>query len=87
MCVGIQWINSIQFTLIFSSKIILIDPDNEEEELSTAIITIATCEGELCLVNKPGGVSITQEQLDQCMKYALEREKSISKLISTVLAK
>lgn len=69
----------------FCSKIILTDPDNEEEDLSTAIITIATCEGELCLVNKPGGVSITQEQLDQCMNYALKREKSISKLISSVL--
>lgn len=72
---------------MFRSKIIFTDPDSEEEELSTAVITIATCDGELCLINKPGGVSVSQEQLDQCMEHALQREKSISKLISSVLSK
>lgn len=61
------------------------DPDAEEEELATSLITIATCNGEMCLVLKPGGISISDKQFESCLKLALSREKSICQLISSIL--
>lgn len=66
-------------------KTVFADPDAEEEELATALITIATCKGELCLVLKPGGISISDKQFDACLSLALNREKSICKLISSIV--
>lgn len=67
-------------------KTVFADPDGEEEELATSLITIATCNGEMCLALKPGGVSISDKQFEACLKLALSREKSICKLISSILS-
>lgn len=77
--------NSFVIFEIFSRKIVFADPDAEEEELATALVVIATCDGELCLVKKPGGQSISIELFDECLKLALSREQSICKLTSTIL--
>nr|ACZ26287.1 putative exosome complex exonuclease [Mayetiola destructor] len=71
--------------MVFDEKSIFADPDAEEEELANTLITIASCDGELCLVNKAGGQSIAGQQFDECLKLALNREKSICKLISSIL--
>lgn len=72
--------------LSFLNSKVFADPDAEEEQLSSALITIATCNGELCFVLKPGGISISDQQFDAGLKLALEREKSISQLISSILS-
>lgn len=72
-------------TIVLFRKTVFADPDAEEEDLSSALITIATCNGELCMVLKPGGVSISDKQFDTCLSLALNREKSICKLISSIL--
>lgn len=69
------------------SKVILTDPDAEEEELSSTIVTIAVCDGEICLMNKPGGCTLSPEQMDVCLKNATKREKSICDLITSILNK
>lgn len=74
------------FCSFFYRKYILTDPDREEEELAATLITIGVCDGEVCMVNKPGGCSISQAQIDECMNHALGREKLACKLISSVLA-
>lgn len=51
------------------------------------LLTIATYNGELCLVCKPGGIHISDEKMNECVKIALKREHSISELISTVVQK
>lgn len=76
--------NNTIFFLI-CSKNVFSDPDAEEEEIATALITIATVDGELCSVNKPGGNPISSQHFDHCLKLALHREKQICELISSVL--
>lgn len=78
---------SFVWFLFFSRKTVFADPDAEEEELATSLITIGTCNGEMCLVLKPGGISISDQQFESCLKLALNREKSICKLISSILKK
>lgn len=66
-------------------KTIFADPDADEEELATALVTIAMRDDQLCLVNKPGGQSISDIQFNDCLKLALNRQKSICKLITSIL--
>lgn len=68
-----------------SSNIIITDPNAEEEELSTGIVTIAVCDGEICLIHKPGGSPLTPEQLEKCLVQALQREKSMLSLFKSVV--
>lgn len=75
----------LNFDIFLHRKTIFADPDAEEEELANTLITIGSCNGELCLVNKAGGQSIAGQQFDECLKLALNREKSICKLISSIL--
>lgn len=49
------------------------------------MITIASCNGEICFVLKPGGSSINHKQFEACLNLALSREKSICQLISTIM--
>lgn len=61
------------------------DPDGQEEELATSLITIGTCNGEICFVLKPGGSSMNHKQFESCLNLALSREKSICQLISSIM--
>lgn len=69
------------------SNIIITDPNAEEVGLSTGSFTIAVCDGEICLVHKPGGSAVTPNQLENCLIQALQREKSIKSLLNSVLEK
>jgi len=69
---------------IFQDGILLADPTNEEEEISNGIITIVvTSEGNLCMVNKPGGAQIKEEQLKVCIRTSLQRHAEVQSLINT----
>lgn len=67
------------------STVIITDPNAEEESLSTDQVTVAVSEGELCLVHKPGGAALAAEQLEACVRQALEREKKVVALLGAVL--
>lgn len=67
------------------SETVFADPDGEEEELATSLITIGTCNGEICFILKPGGSSINNKQFEACLNLALSREKSICQLISSIM--
>lgn len=69
----------------YFSETVFADPDGEEEELATSLITIGTCNGEICFVFKPGGSSINDKQFGACLKLATSREKSICQLISSIM--
>lgn len=71
--------------MIFDDNVIITDPNAEEEHLSTTLVTVAICDGEICLVHKPGGSALTSEQLETCLKQSLQRETSIKQLLETVL--
>lgn len=72
------------FFLSFHSKIFLSDPDADEEDLSSTLISVAVCNGEICLLHKPGGCALSPSQIEQCIKLAHKREQSVCKLISSV---
>lgn len=74
-------------TFFSYSNVIITDPNTEEETLSTTQVTIALCNGEICLIHKPGGSALTSEQLEVCLAQALEREISIKSLLESVLNK
>lgn len=67
------------------SETIFADPDAAEEELATSLITIGTCNGEICFILKPGGSSINDKQFEACLNLAFGREKSICQLISSII--
>lgn len=71
--------------MVFDDNVIITDPTAEEESLSSCILTIAVCNGEVCYILKPGGTPFNSEQMDLCIKRALAREKSVLKLLNNVL--
>uniref|UniRef100_A0A1B6CB03 Ribosomal RNA-processing protein 43 n=1 Tax=Clastoptera arizonana TaxID=38151 RepID=A0A1B6CB03_9HEMI len=68
---------------IFDDKIILADPNEEEEHLSTGVMTIVTQEGMISSVHKPGGSPLSEIQVDRCIHKAIERSELMIKLIDT----
>lgn len=69
------------------SSIIITDPNAEEESLSNDQVTVAIVDGEICLVHKPGGAALSANQLEACLKQALDREKKVVQLLAQVLKK
>jgi exosome complex component RRP43 len=67
------------------SEILLTDPTNEEESLSSGIMTIVVQGDKLCSVHKPGGSPLTDSQLQECISGAMKRAEHINKLINTAL--
>ena len=68
---------------IFDDKLLL-DPTDEEEEMSEACLTVVlNSDNELCHVHKPGGIGISPEKLQQCIALAKKNSKAIHKLIET----
>ncbi|KDR23812.1 exosome complex component RRP43-like isoform X2 [Zootermopsis nevadensis] len=70
---------------IFDDEILLTDPTNEEESLSSGIMTVVVQGDKLCSVHKPGGSPLTDAQLQECINGAMKRAEHINKLINTAL--
>ena len=63
---------------------LLLDPTDEEEEISGASVTIVlTLENEVCHLHKPRGVAAAPDQLQKCISFAKKHSKSVQKLIET----
>eukprot|EP01084_Bolivina_argentea_P265621 450328_1 len=72
---------------VFKGKIIA-DPSEREEEILVTRLTFAqTASGQLTAIRKPGGKSLSEDQLLQCLALSREHAKRISKLIDTVCQK
>jgi RNase PH-related exoribonuclease len=67
------------------SEILLTDPTNEEESLSSGVVTVVVQEDMLCSVHKPGGSSMAESQLQECISGAMKRAEYINKLVNTAL--
>ncbi|PNF17952.1 Exosome complex component RRP43 [Cryptotermes secundus] len=70
---------------IFDDEILLTDPTNEEESLSSGVMTIVVQGGQLCSVHKPGGSPLTESQLQECINGAMKRAEYINKLVNMTL--
>jgi exosome complex component RRP43 len=73
------------FVCIIFSEIFLTDPTNEEESLSSGIVTVVVQGDVLCSVHKPGGSALTESQLQECISGATNRAQYINKLVNTAL--
>jgi exosome complex RNA-binding protein Rrp42 (RNase PH superfamily) len=67
------------------SEILLTDPTNEEESLSSGVMTIVVQGDKLCSVHKPGGSALTESQLQECISGAVKRAEHVNELINTAL--
>lgn len=63
---------------------LVVDPSSDEENISEGTVTIVCEEDKVYSVHKPGGIPITDEQIQQCLKNGLERSKCLKDLITTV---
>lgn len=61
------------------------DPTQEEENLSSGLITVVVKDDELCSILKPGGSPIPDDDLSTCIKIAKKRASLLNKLIETAL--
>eukprot|EP00105_Crassostrea_gigas_P011121 XP_011426662.1 PREDICTED: exosome complex component RRP43 [Crassostrea gigas] len=71
---------------IFDDEILFVDPTAEEENLATGQLTIVTTDDKLCMVHKPGGTPLTDQQLCLCIKQAFERTKEVLRLIDDTIS-
>ncbi len=64
------------------------DPNAEEVEALGGIISLAVNQhGELCSVNKPGGVAVDLNTLKECLDISISRAKDAAKAISQIVEK
>jgi exosome complex component RRP43 len=69
----------------FFSEILLTDPTNEEESLSSGVMTVVVQGDQLCSVHKPGGSPLTESQLQECINGAMRRAEHINRLVNMTL--
>nr|XP_018896802.1 PREDICTED: exosome complex component RRP43-like [Bemisia tabaci] len=79
---GIKNIAATTFA-IFDDEILLADPNDEEEEISSGILTIVTDSQQLFSVHKPGGCPLSDEITQKCLKKSKDRAVQINELISS----
>ncbi|XP_074650747.1 exosome complex component RRP43-like [Tubulanus polymorphus] len=66
----------------FDERVLLIDPTDEEETLSTGTLTVVTlADGQLCSIHKPGGTPLKPNQLQHCISRAVTRGVEVRRLI------
>ncbi|XP_026282225.1 exosome complex component RRP43 [Frankliniella occidentalis] len=71
---------------VFDDEIILSDPTGEEENLSSAKLSVVT-DGEVILsVHKPGGSALSETQLQDCISVAKDRANLVNELINVALS-
>jgi len=70
---------------VFQNSQLIADPNDEEEELAASVVTIVTLDdGKICSISKPGGLSIDEAILRQCVEMALLRGGGMRSLIEAV---
>ncbi|TDH72668.1 hypothetical protein CCR75_008475 [Bremia lactucae] len=66
--------------------VVLIDPNSEEEDMSSAAFSISyTTEGQLCGMHKAGGSTVMPDVLEQCMLIAKQNAVALARLVSRAL--
>jgi len=70
--------------ITFEQKYLLADPTADEESIAGTIITISTCDGQLCYVYQPGGNSLEPQQFETLIKQATTREKYVKQLLNNI---
>lgn len=70
---------------VFDEKIILSDPTAEEESVSSARLSVVTDGQSIFSVHKPGGSTLTEEQLQTCLSIAKERANLVNEMVNVAV--
>lgn len=71
---------------VFDDEIILNDPTGEEESLSSAKLSVVTDGTTIFSVHKPGGSTLSESQLQDCLSLSRERANLINKMIKVAIS-
>uniref|UniRef100_A0A2D4KEH7 Ribosomal RNA-processing protein 43 n=1 Tax=Micrurus paraensis TaxID=1970185 RepID=A0A2D4KEH7_9SAUR len=73
-------------SFVLFDTLVVVDPTAEEEDLASGTLTIVTIEDDkLCSVHKPGGSTITEAKLQDCISRAKARHKEVQKLMDKII--
>lgn len=78
----------IAVTFAFFSKInsMVVDPNHFEEALMEGRITFTVnINGDVCAIQKPGGVAVTQSIITQCLQIAMTKAAEITDIIQNTV--
>ncbi|XP_051169100.1 exosome complex component RRP43-like [Leptopilina boulardi] len=67
----------------FDERILIVDPTEDEENLSHSKITIAVNANDMCFVQKTGGAPMADKLITKSIAMAKKRAEAIRKLIET----
>jgi len=68
----------VPLTFALIDEYVLADPTAEEEELCQGSVTVSyNDKEELCSLFKPGGVTVSEQVLRECMSLAKKRVKDV----------
>uniref|UniRef100_A0A1L8DXY1 Ribosomal RNA-processing protein 43 n=1 Tax=Nyssomyia neivai TaxID=330878 RepID=A0A1L8DXY1_9DIPT len=71
--------------MVFDGDVVVADPTAEEEELSSSITTVTSCNSEICFFYKSGGSTLDTKELDLFINYAKSQETKVASLLKSVL--
>ncbi len=63
------------YSFAFIDKWLIFDPDHDEEEVSSTLVSVGLeLDGSVLCVEKRGGQALSKDQLEQCVKAAHKRK-------------
>ncbi|GAB0090664.1 exosome complex component RRP43 [Sergentomyia squamirostris] len=70
--------------MIFDDNTVLSDPTAEEEELSSGLVSVVSCNSEICFISKAGMSSVETKHFDLFVEQAKNQEKKVVSLLKSV---
>lgn len=71
---------------IFDDQLLVADPTDEEESLSSGRISIVMNENKICYIHKPGGIPVSHELLKKTLAKSKRRAELVRSLINTAIS-
>lgn len=71
--------------MVFDDSTVVVDPTAEEEELSSSLTTVTSCNSDICFMYKSGASSVDTKQLDLFIELAKSQEVKVTSLLRSVL--
>lgn len=63
------------------------DPTAEEEKLASTSLTVTMSDGRMSFINQSGGDQMDAEMLKKCTDSAMKRERSVKKMVNSMIEK
>ncbi|KAL8170514.1 hypothetical protein V2J09_022318 [Rumex salicifolius] len=77
---------SVTFALFSKINIVVVDPTYFEEALMEGRLTFTVnINGDVCAIQKPGGVGVTQSIITQCLQIAMEKAADLTYIVQNAV--